>query len=71
MLHINDLVFRIEGKPIFDGATVAIPGGHKVGMVGRNGAGKTTLLRLINGELTPDAGTIGVPRNHRIGYVAQ
>ena len=71
MLHINDLVFRIEGKPIFDGATVAIPRGHKVGVVGRNGAGKTTLLRLINGELSPDAGTIGVPRNHRIGYVAQ
>jgi ATP-binding cassette subfamily F protein 3 len=71
MLHINDLVFRIEGKPIFDGATVAIPRGHKVGVVGRNGAGKTTLLRLIKGELSPDAGTIGVPRNHRIGYVAQ
>ena len=71
MLHINELVYRIEGKPIFDGATVAIPGGHKVGLVGRNGAGKTTLLRLINGELFPDAGSIGVPRNHRIGYVAQ
>lgn len=71
MLHINDLVFRIEGKPIFDGATVAIPSGHKVGLVGRNGAGKTTLLRLINGEFSPDAGSIGVPRNHRIGYVAQ
>lgn len=71
MLHINDLVFRIEGKPILEGATVAIPAGHKVGLVGRNGAGKTTLLRLINGELSPDAGSIGVPRSHRIGYVAQ
>ena len=71
MLHINDLVFRIAGKPIFDGATVAIPAGHKVGLVGRNGAGKTTLLRLINGELHADAGSIGMPRNHRIGYVAQ
>ncbi len=71
MLHINDLVFRIEGKPIFDGTTVAIPAGHKVGLVGRNGAGKTTLLRLINGELHPDAGSIGMPRDHRIGYVAQ
>ncbi|HRY08271.1 MAG TPA: ATP-binding cassette domain-containing protein [Hyphomicrobiaceae bacterium] len=71
MLHINDLVFRIEGKPIFEGATVAIASGHKVGLVGRNGVGKTTLLRLINGELSPDAGSIGMPRNHRIGYVAQ
>ncbi|MBL8566225.1 MAG: ABC-F family ATP-binding cassette domain-containing protein [Hyphomicrobiaceae bacterium] len=71
MLHINDLVYRIEGRPILDGATVAVPAGHKVGLIGRNGAGKTTLLRLITGEVHPDDGSIGLPRNHRIGYVAQ
>ena len=51
MLHINDLTFRIEGRVLFDKATVGIPAGHKVGLVGRNGSGKTTLLRLIAGEL--------------------
>jgi len=71
MLHINDLSFRIEGKPIFDAATAAIPEGHKVGLVGRNGAGKTTLLRLITGELAPDDGSITWPKLARIGYVAQ
>jgi len=71
MLHINELVYRIEGKPILDGATVAIPSGHKVGLVGRNGTGKTTLLRLVAGEIAPDAGAIGMPRNARLGYVAQ
>ena len=25
MLHINDLSYRIEGKPIFEGATAGIP----------------------------------------------
>ncbi len=71
MLHINDLTFRIEGKPIFEGATAGIPAGHKVGLVGRNGAGKTTLLRLITGELAPDGGSISMPKHSRIGYVAQ
>jgi ATP-binding cassette subfamily F protein 3 len=71
MLHINDLVFRMEGRLLFDRASVAIPAGHKVGLVGRNGTGKTTLLRLISGELAPDDGTIRVPRGHRIGGVAQ
>jgi ATP-binding cassette subfamily F protein 3 len=71
MLHINELGYRIEGRPILDGATVGIPDGHKVGLVGRNGAGKTTLLRLIAGEISPDLGAVTLPRGARIGYVTQ
>jgi ATP-binding cassette subfamily F protein 3 len=71
MLHINDLTYRIEGRPLFDKATAGIPAGHKVGLVGRNGSGKTTLLRLIAGELVPDDGAVNVPRATRIGSVAQ
>ena len=71
MLHINDLTNRIEGRPIFEGATAGIPAGHKVGLVGRNGAGKTTLLRLITGEIAPDDGAVSWPKTTRLGYVAQ
>jgi ATP-binding cassette subfamily F protein 3 len=71
MLHINDLTYRIEGRPILEQATVAIPSGHKVGLVGRNGAGKTTLLRLLKGDIAPDDGAISIPRNARLGHVAQ
>jgi len=71
MLHINDLTYRIEGRTLLESATVAIPSGHKVGMVGRNGTGKTTLLRLIAGEIVPDDGTITQPKNHRLGWVTQ
>lgn len=71
MLHINDLTYRIEGRPLFENATAGIPPGHKVGLVGRNGTGKTTLLRLISGEIAPDGGTIGYPKNARLGIVAQ
>ena len=71
MLHINDLSFRMEGRPLFEKATAAIPAGHKVGFVGRNGTGKTTLLRLIAGELAPDDGEIRLPKGTRIGWVAQ
>ncbi len=71
MLHINELTYRIEGKPILEGATVVIPTGHKVGLVGRNGAGKSTLVRLIVGEISPDDGSISTARGARIGYVAQ
>ncbi|HRQ27958.1 ATP-binding cassette domain-containing protein, partial [Hyphomicrobium sp.] len=71
MLHINDITYRIEGKPILEDATAAIPTGHKVGLVGRNGAGKSTLLKLIAGELHPDMGDMTLPKGARIGYVAQ
>ncbi|MBN9267866.1 MAG: ABC-F family ATP-binding cassette domain-containing protein, partial [Hyphomicrobium sp.] len=71
MLHVNDLTYRIEGRPILAGATCAIPSGHKVGLVGRNGAGKTTLFKLIIGDLSPDDGGISIPRGLKVGHVAQ
>ena len=71
MLHINDLTYRIEGRILLDQATVALPAGHKVGLIGRNGAGKTTLLKLITGELAADDGAIKLPKSATMGYVAQ
>jgi ATP-binding cassette subfamily F protein 3 len=71
MLHINDLVYRVQGEPLFDHATVAVNKGERVGLVGRNGSGKTTLLKLISGELHPDQGSITYPRLIRVGKVAQ
>ncbi|HEX8570297.1 MAG TPA: ATP-binding cassette domain-containing protein, partial [Caulobacteraceae bacterium] len=71
MLQINDLVFDAWGRRFFDGATVALPVGAKVGLVGRNGIGKSTLFKLITGELVPGGGSVSLPRRARIGAVAQ
>ncbi len=71
MLHINDLVYRIAGRLLFDRATVAIADGHRVGLVGRNGTGKSTLLRLIRGDAAIDGGSIQVRNRARVGEVAQ
>lgn len=35
------------GKPLFDGLDLDVPGGTKIGLVGRSGGGKTTLTRLL------------------------
>ncbi len=60
--------------------TLAVPGGHVVGLVGPNGAGKSTLLQLAVGLLAPSAGRIEVlgklPADdavqlNRVGFVAQ
>ena len=71
MLRISDLTYRIGGNTILDGASVHIPAGHKVGVVGQNGAGKSTLLRLILGEISPDDGKITVRRQAKRVMVAQ
>ena len=71
MLRIDDIRFAIEGRPLFEGASVIIPEGHKVGFIGRNGTGKTTLFRLIRGELALEGGDIRLPKGLRIGGVAQ
>jgi ATP-binding cassette subfamily F protein 3 len=71
MLHINDLTYRLGGRLLIDHATVALPTGARVGLVGRNGAGKTTLFRLIANEISPESGSISVPRQTRMGRVEQ
>ncbi|MGE0182045.1 MAG: ABC-F family ATP-binding cassette domain-containing protein [Parvularculaceae bacterium] len=71
MLHINDLTYRIEGRPLFEQATAAISGTWKVGFIGRNGTGKSTLLKLIKGELHPDDGEIVFQSRRRLGGVEQ
>ncbi len=71
MLHINDITYRIGNRLLFDQATVSIPVGHKVGLVGKNGAGKSTLLKMILHELAPEAGSVKIRNRAIIGNVAQ
>ncbi|HWX73554.1 MAG TPA: ATP-binding cassette domain-containing protein, partial [Xanthobacteraceae bacterium] len=66
MLRIDNLVFDAWGRRFFDAASVAIPAGTKVGVVGRNGVGKSTLFRLILGDLVPLGGEILLPKNATI-----
>ncbi|MEF3365124.1 ABC-F family ATP-binding cassette domain-containing protein [Methylocystis sp. 9N] len=71
MLTINDLVFRLGNRLLFDHAGVFVPTRARAGFVGRNGAGKTTLFRLIDGEIAPESGTISLPARTRLGRVEQ
>ncbi len=71
MLHINSLTYRLGERLLIDDATVAVPSGARVGVVGRNGAGKTTLFRLIRGALSLESGAISTPKGARVGSVEQ
>lgn len=71
MLTINNLTYRIQGRELFEDASVVLPTGSKTGFVGKNGTGKTTLFHLIQGHLGADSGSIELNRKARIGAVAQ
>lgn len=71
MLTITDLYYRIEGRPLFEGASLVLPPGAKTGFVGKNGTGKSTLFQIILGQLAAESGTIELVKKARIGAVAQ
>ncbi|MGE0828993.1 MAG: ABC-F family ATP-binding cassette domain-containing protein [Hyphomonadaceae bacterium] len=71
MLSIQDFTYRIQGRLLFDAASVQIARGWKVGLVGRNGAGKSTLLRLIREDDSHADGAIEIVKGASLGFVAQ
>ena len=58
-------------RVVFDGVTVGLDEGDRVGVVGRNGDGKSTLLRLLAGRIEPDAGRVTRRRGVDVGMLDQ
>jgi ATP-binding cassette subfamily F protein 3 len=71
MLQITDLTFNAWGRKFLEDASVSLPPGAKVGLVGRNGIGKSTLFKLILGELAAGGDEISLPKTARIASVDQ
>jgi ATP-binding cassette subfamily F protein 3 len=71
MLAITNLTYRIQGRELFEDASVVLPTGSKTGFVGKNGTGKTTLFHLIQGHIGADSGSMELNKKARIGAVAQ
>jgi ATP-binding cassette subfamily F protein 3 len=71
LLTLTDISIRIAGRPLLDGASLAVDPGRRIGLVGRNGAGKSTLLKAIAGDLAIDGGQIRLAARARLGQVKQ
>jgi len=71
MLQITNLTFNAWGRQFLDDASVSLPPGSKVGLVGRNGIGKSTLFKIILGELAGNGDEVSLPKTARVGSVDQ
>lgn len=58
-VHFEQVTFTHAGaEPLFEGLDLAVPGGEKIGLVGRSGGGKSTLTRLLLRMKDIDSGRI-------------
>jgi ATP-binding cassette, subfamily F, member 3 len=71
MIHLTNLKKQYGNRVLYEGGSVQINPGEKIGLVGPNGAGKTTLFRIIMKEEGVDSGFVGVPDKCVVGYFSQ
>lgn len=71
VVSVEDVAKRYDDKALFEGLSLEVGAGQRLGITGPNGTGKTVLLKLILGEAPADGGHIEVDPKAVIGYYAQ
>lgn len=71
LLGAEQIDLEFPTKQVFDGITVAVNEGDRIGIVGRNGDGKSTLLKILSKQLEPDSGRVTYRGSLRVGYLTQ
>jgi ATP-binding cassette subfamily F protein uup len=57
--------------PLFEGVSIMVSEGDRLGLIGPNGSGKTTLLKILAGAEEPDTGERSLRKNTKLAYVPQ
>lgn len=65
------LHLRYPNRTVFDGVTVGIHAGDRIGIVGRNGDGKSSLLGMLAGQIHPDDGQVTMRGGVTVGVLDQ
>jgi ATP-binding cassette subfamily B protein len=58
ILFDNVTFAHADGHPVFEGLTLKINAGERVGLVGKSGAGKSTLVKLMRRQFEPQSGRV-------------
>ncbi|MFM1767190.1 MAG: hypothetical protein RIR81_571 [Actinomycetota bacterium] len=71
LLGAEQIELEFPTKQVFDGITVGVNEGDRIGIVGRNGDGKSTLLKILSKQLQPDSGRVTYRGSLTVGYLTQ
>jgi ATP-binding cassette subfamily F protein 3 len=70
-LEITGLVKRFGQNTVYNGFSLNVDRGDRIGLVGPNGAGKSTLMKIIAGLLPYEGGNVKYGHMVKPGYFAQ
>ena len=71
IVELRAVAVEIAGRTLFEGLSLNLQPGERLGIVGRNGLGKSSLLKLMLGQITPAAGEVELGARTEINYVDQ
>jgi ATPase subunit of ABC transporter with duplicated ATPase domains len=71
LLGAEALHLEYPTKVVFDGVSLGVDEGDRIGIVGRNGDGKSSLMSMLAGRREPDSGRVTVRGGVRIGMLDQ
>jgi ATP-binding cassette subfamily F protein uup len=71
LVDLQDVAVRRVDRALFEGLSLTVSDGDRLGVVGINGTGKSTLLRIIAGTESPDEGQVRRGRGSRVGFLEQ
>jgi len=71
LLHAAGLRLAFGSRTVFDGLTLTLDEGERVGLVGANGSGKSSLMRILARASEPDRGEIQTRRGASVTYLPQ
>lgn len=71
LLGAEALHLEFPTKVVFDGISLGVDEGDRIGIVGRNGDGKSSLLAMLAGRLAPDSGRVTFRGGVRVGVLDQ
>jgi ATP-binding cassette subfamily F protein uup len=71
LLRAADVQLSFGSRTVFQGLTLTIEEGERVGLVGVNGSGKSSLMKILAGVARADAGELQLRRGARVTYLPQ
>jgi ABC transport system ATP-binding/permease protein len=71
LISLQNISKTFGVRPLFQGLSVVISEGERIGLIGPNGSGKSTLVSILAGVETADEGIVAFRKNVRTGYVPQ